>query len=383
MVMLSGYFDANATSPLHPAAREAWLAASDKWWHNPASLYHEAAAAKACLEDCRERAGALLGCAPADIIFTSGATESNNAVFHHAALHGWSVAHSSLEHPSVREAAAASGVPAFFEVPVQENGTISLNELSKVLHDNKPGLVSLMAANNETGVIQPWGEALSLCRQHGAYFHTDAVQWAGRLPSSGLGACDFVSMSAHKFGGPKGTGLLKCPATGVPFKSLRGGPQEMRRRAGTENLPSIHAMLAAWEAADEMARNEAASGHALQMRQAFESAVQEAVPGVEIIAPHASRLWNTVMLIMPSQRNVKWLTRLSRAGFAVSTGSACSSGSGASEVLAAMGVPADALSRVLRVSSLWLTAAEDWKALGRAFRSVAAGINDKPDALRS
>ncbi len=354
---MNGYFDANATTPLHPAAREAWLAAP---WHNPSSLYAEAAAAHEALDQCRERLAGIVNCEAGDLVFLSGATEANNAVLESFTRLGRKIAVSAIEHPSGREPA-----PGALIIPAGADGVVRLEALREILKSESPALVSLMAANNETGVLQPWREALTLCREAGALFHCDAAQWTGKLPAAGLGECDFLTGSAHKFGGPKGAGFLKV--TGH-FRWLRGGPQEDRRRAGTENLPGIAAMLAALEAA------EAARVPDDSLRRRFEKEIKHAVPGVQIVAEASPRLWNTVLLIMPRHANVKWLARLSRAGFQVSTGSACSSGGGASEVLAAMGLPSDALRRVLRVSSLREHTARDWSALAEAFAAVCTSL---------
>jgi cysteine desulfurase len=359
---VNGYFDANATTPLHPAARAAWLAAP---WHNPSSLYREAAEAREQLEDCRTRLAGLLDCEPGDLIFLSGATEANNAVIDHFARRSGRAAVSAIEHPSIREPAA--GALLF---PATAEGVADLDALRGLLKKEKPALVSLMAANNETGVLQPWREAQALCREAGVTFHCDAAQWLGKLPCAGLGDCDFLTGSAHKFGGPKGIGFLKVSPS-HPIRWLRGGPQEERRRAGTENLPGIAAMLVALEA-----REIDISGRAAWEadRNAFEASLKAAIPGIRVVGESVPRLWNTVLLILPEHANVKWLARLSRAGFQVSTGSACSSGGGASEVLAAMGLPSDDLRRVLRISSTWEHTAEDWAALGEAMVMVHGSL---------
>jgi cysteine desulfurase len=361
-VTVNGYFDANATTPLHPAARAAWLAAP---WHNPSSLYREAAEAREQLEDCRLRLAGLLGCDPGDVVFLSGATEANNAVIDHFARRGDRIAVSSIEHPSVRE--PASGAVHF---PATPGGIADLDALRETLGRERPALVSLMAANNETGVLQPWRETLALCREEGVAFHCDAAQWLGKLPCAGLGDCDFLTGSAHKFGGPKGTGFLKISPSHT-VRWLRGGPQEERRRAGTENLPGVLAMLAALEAQESRLSNRVAWE---KQRAAFETAVKAAIPDILIVGEFSPRLWNTVLLVLPEFANVKWLARLSRAGFQVSTGSACSSGGGASEVLAAMGLPADDLRRVLRISSTWDQTPEDWSALASAIASVYGSL---------
>ena len=374
---MNGYFDCNATTPLHPAARAAWLETADRYWQNPSSLYREAGAARQQLEDCREQVADWLGCEATEIIFLSGATEANNAVIAHAATSGIAgMALSAVEHPCVREPALHHFPDRCHEIPVTGEGVTSLTALEEILATHRPGLVAVMAANNESGVLQPWQEALALCRKHGALFHCDAAQWIGKKPAAGLGACDFVNGSAHKFGGPKGIGFLKVPATGRPFRSLRGGPQESRRRAGTENLPAIAAMVAAWEAQE--ASLTAREADWLEARQGFEEKILTLLPGVEIIALHAQRLWNTVMLTVPAPGNVKWLTRLSALGFAVSTGSACSRGAGASDVLRAMGLPESNQGQVLRLSAGWDTTPDHWLALADALATVSATLGERP-----
>ncbi len=352
------YFDANATTPLHPAAREAWLSAP---WHNASGLYADGAAARELLEDCRGRLADILVCEPEEVVFVSGATEANNAVLHH--FEGKLVAVSALEHPSVREAA-----PDALTLAVTADGVADLDALRDMLEQEKPALVSLMAANNETGALQPWREALALCCGADAAFHCDAAQWMGKMHAALIQECDFITGSAHKFGGPKGVGFLKVSAAHGPLRWMRGGPQEGRQRGGTENVPGIAAMLAALEVHEEQL---ATAPYSSGPRDAFENAVARAMPDVQFIATGTPRLWNTSLFIVPPPTNVKWLARLSRAGFQLSTGSACSRGGGASEVLAAMGLPVDALTRVLRVSSLWETTEDDWLALAETIRVTA------------
>lgn len=356
---------------MRPVARKAWLEAADRWWHNPSGLYREAAAARRALEDARERLAELLDCEPERVVFVSGATEANNAVMAHAAATAGRdavIAVGAGEHPSVLEAAGAWFRGRVLTVPTGGDGAAATADLGRIVGTFRPALVSLMAANNETGVLQPWQEALAVCQEAGIPFHCDAVQWLGRLPVNGLGECDFLTGSGHKFGGPKGVGFLMVPAgPGGALRWIRGGPQEDRRRAGTENLPAICGMVAALE--DAIVNPPDATAHTAA-RSAFECELVEAVPGVEIIAAGSPRLWNTVMAILPPPVNVKWLARLSARGFAVSTGSACSRGEGASAVLAAMGVPHDSLNRVLRFSGGDDTTPADWKALASALRDV-------------
>jgi len=235
------------------------------------------------------------------------------------------------------------------------------------------GAVVLMAANNETGVIQPWQQVLELCREAGVPFACDASQWVGKLPASGLGSCDFVSACAHKFGGPVGVGFLKVPESFQPL--LWGGPQEEGRRAGTENVAGILAMVAALE---ERQRLFQADLDALTSRQSIRDRWMEqleaAIPGAEVLGRGVPRLWNTVSVLMPPAADCRrrWVVRLDRLGFAVSTGSACSSGKEVpSPVLASMGYPAQASDRMVRVSAGWETTPEAWDDLLKAFLQVA------------
>ncbi len=373
---MQGYFDHNATTPMVPAAQEAWREMTERFWHNPSGLYREGAAARQRLEDCREWVADRLGCEADRMVFLSGATEANNALVAWAADGGLpGIAASALEHPCLLEPAGHHFGERLRDIPIHADGTIDLAALGEDLREHRPGLVALMAANNETGVIQPWREAAGLCREAGVLFHCDAAQWIGKLPSSDLGICDFLTGSAHKFGGPKGVGFLKIPAQGRPFRWLRGGPQEEQRRAGTENLPGVAAMVAAWEAREESLATFASDRE--RDRKTFERRIQEKIPGVRIMAPDTPRLWNTVMAIVPPPSNVKWLSRLSSLGFAVSTGSACSRGAGASAVLQAMGVEDAELGQALRFSGGWETTGADWLALADALETVFAGRHDR------
>ena len=353
--MTSRYFDYNATTPLSDAAREAWLQASAQHWHNASSLYREAGFTAQKLDGARERLADLLGCEAARIVFTSGASESNNTLF---AVQKGKVAISAIEHPSVREAAKGwLGADGVVEIPVDAQGVVQADALRGVIAAHQPTLVSIMPANNESGVLQSWSELLAICREKGIPFHNDAAQWLGKLPAQALGQGDYLTGSAHKFGGPKGIGFL-----------VLRDEDESGRRAGTENYPAIEAMVAALEHCP-------ATGEA-SLRDAFEQRLSAAMPGLRIISADAPRLWNTSMLVMPCHDNLKWLTRLSRLGFAISTGSACSSGKeGSSVVVQALGTTPEELRRVVRLSSGWGTTAGDWQALGDAFLQVGAELD--------
>lgn len=374
---MPAYFDHNATTPLHPAAREAWLRASEKHWHNPSSLYREAGFASQALESARERLGDLLGVEAERVLFTSGATESNNTLFAGLARclpPDACVAISAIEHPSVREAARAwLGRARVVEIPVDGEGVVRAEALKSLLEEKQPALVSIMAANNESGVLQPWPELLHVCRKHGVRFHTDAAQWIGKLDASTLGICDYITGSGHKFGGPKGTGFLVLANESEAFPLLHGGPQEGSRRAGTENYPGIEAMVTALETATPRLAEVAQTQTVL--RDAFAARMKHDFPALRVISEGAPRLWNTVLMVMPAHSNLKWLTRMSRTGFAISTGSACSSGKeGSSVVVQALGTDWEELKRVVRVSGGWESTAEDWTALAEAFVEAGKGL---------
>jgi cysteine desulfurase len=361
------YFDHNATTPPHPAALAAQRETAEQSWHNPSSPYRAAARAHALLEAAREELAALLGGQPGEYVFTSGATEANNAVFAHFARINPPTARvlvAAIEHPSVLEAAHECFPHRVESIPVDSTGVARLDVLADVLETGRVVLVSLMAANNETGVLQPWQEASQLCRARGVPFYCDSTQWFGKLPPAGLADCDFVTGSGHKFGSPKGVGFLKIPKNSG-FHGQRGGEQEHGHRAGTENLPAIRAMLAALKArAPEMKRPTLEWERA---RADFEAALAASLPGVVSVGAAVPRLWNTVMFLPPRHANTRWIASLDRRGFQISTGSACATGrEGPSHVLAAMGVDPEAARRALRVSGGWETTAADWAALAAA-----------------
>ena len=358
------YFDHNATHPISATAKRVWLDAVEKFPANPSSPHRLGQRAEVALQDARSRLAAILGCGADTIVFTSGATESANTVL----AQFEDVLASAIEHPCVIETVRFCGGKN--AVASGEGGTARLltSSASGVVEmtrfgEKKPQLVVLMAANNETGVLQPWRAALDVCRANGVLMFCDAAQWIGRLPAAGLGECDFVSGCAHKFGGPQGVGFLKCPANFPPL--LRGGPQEEGRRAGTENVAGVLAMVAALEECEAAIRSGALSGR-LAWRAEFERGFVASLPGARVLGAENGRLWNTVSVILPETPDCRrrWVVVMDRLGFAVSTGSACASGKEKpSHVLTAMGVsPADA-GRALRFSAGWGTTREDWRAL--------------------
>lgn len=368
------YFDHNATAPLCAAARDAWLDAVDRFIGNPSSPHRLGSRADAAIGSAREKLAGFLGCEPEKIVWTSGATESNNTVVQHfAAARTGEAWVSAIEHPSVLEATRRWFEKQCRFIPVHRNGTVDLDWLQMNLTKGRPAFIAVMAANNETGVLQPWREVHALCSQRGIPFFCDAAQWIGKLPAQGLGKCDFVSGCAHKFGGPQGVGFLKAPDRINPL--LHGGPQEERRRAGTENVAGILAMLAALEDR-EAALSACSHAEREEWRAAFTGQLQHRLDDVEIVGGDIQRLWNTVSAVMPeTPLGQRWVVKLDKMGAAVSTGSACASGQEKpSHVLAAMNYAVETTGRVLRFSSGWETSRGDWEKLLRLIEHVASDL---------
>lgn len=362
------YFDHNATTPLAPAARETLIQALDEAWQNPSSPYRDAARVNRKLQDARARVAELLGRKAEEVVFTSGATEANNAVIEWARR---SSDRSSLlvtsptEHPSVLEPLEEMSVDQVRHLQVDSTGWADVGQCEEFLSGGKTALAACMAANNETGVLGPVAEMCECCARYDVPFLCDASQWIGRLPARGLPPSAFVVGCAHKFGGPKGVGFLCVPASGHSFHGARGGEQEHSRRAGTENVPAIAAMVAALESAEQHSADD--RRRRIGWRDEFAGNVMSALPGVCANGANRDRLWNTVSLTLPRYENTRWVTRLDKLGFQVSTGSACATGSTApSHVLAAMGLNADVTRRTIRVSAGWETGENDWIALGQA-----------------
>lgn len=372
------YFDYNATAPVMREAREAWLHATEKIHGNPSSPHAFGAAANKAMADAREKLAHYLSCHPADIIWTSGATEANNMCLHHFAENldaKGEVWISAIEHPCVHDSAKHYFGKRAKLIPVTHDGVVDVEWLTAEMADTRPGLVAVMAANNETGVIQPWREIRAICETYEVPFFTDAVQWLGKLPAKGLGECDYVTGAAHKFGGPRGVGFLKVPHKKNTNPLLFGGKQERGQRAGTENVPIILAMLAALEVREKQIHQ---SQHLLRgvWKENFEKWLLAHVPGSTIVGAGVPRLWNTTSALMPEGGQSRWVTRLDKAGFAVSTGSACTTGKEEpSHVLSAMGYKAAQVTHVLRFSGGWETSDTDWENLAKGIGKVFAEVH--------
>src|SRR5439155_13702623 len=245
--MRTVYFDYNATTPLDPQVREAMLPYLGEIWGNPSSVHHVGRQARALLDDARDRAARVLGCKPSEMVFTSGGTESANlAIFGVARMlkpKGRHIITSAVEHHAVLHACEYLGKKEGFDLtvlPVDRVGLVSPETLEKALRPDTV-LVSIMAANNEIGTIQPVAELGNICRRAGVLFHTDAVQWFGKEPFHNIHQfnANLVSICAHKFHGPKGAGALFVKSPLLPDPILFGGSHENERRAGTENLAGI------------------------------------------------------------------------------------------------------------------------------------------------
>ena len=369
----ASYLDWNATAPLRPEAAAAIAEALDGWG-NPSSVHRRGRAARRLVEGAREPVAALLGDVdPSGVIFVSGGTEAN-----HLALLGAGcdrVLVSAVEHDSIR-----SAVPSAEIIPVDADGIVLLDALDRLLSSGPhPALVSVMYANNETGVVQPVAEVAAIARRHGALFHCDAVQAAGKvaLDARKVGA-DLVTLSAHKIGGPPGVGALVATGTTDLTPQLRGGGQEHRRRAGTENLLGIAAFAAAAAvAADEIPVYD----NVVALRDELEAGVAAAAPEAVVLGASVDRLPNTSAIAMPGVTAETQVVALDLDGVMVSAGAACSSGKvGPSHVLAAMQVDPKIAGSTIRVSLGWSSNEADiahflqaWTALYRRCAGLAEG----------
>jgi cysteine desulfurase len=343
------YLDWNATAPLRREARAAALAALDVLG-NPSSVHGEGRATRRVIEQAREQVAALLGAEPRNVVFTSGGTEANMLALVPTGVRERLLT-SAIEHPSVL---AGGRFPAanIERLPVTGDGRIDLAALEQRLAAlGDRALVSVMAANNETGVIQPVAQAARLVHAAGALLHVDAVQAAGRIgwDISTMGA-DLVTLSAHKIGGPKGVGAL-IGRTGMDVSKplITGGGQERGMRAGTENVAGIAGFGAAATAARASLAAEAARTAAL--RERLETGLQAASSQVVVFGLAAERLPNTTLFAAPGMKAETAVIAFDLEGVAISAGAACSSGKvQPSHVLAAMGVPPQLARAAVRVS---------------------------------
>jgi cysteine desulfurase len=326
------YLDYNATTPLDPAARDVMLPFLGEVWGNPSSVHHVGRKARALLDEARDRAAKFLGAKPSEIIFSSGGTESNNLAILGTARalksKGKHLITSAVEHDAVLQSFDYLEKKEGFEVtrlPVNSEGRVSPDDLKKAIRADTI-LVSIMAANNEIGTIQPVRELGAVCRERGIVFHTDAVQWFGKEPFENVAQfnADLVSVCAHKFHGPKGAGLLYIKSPLHPDPILFGGGHENERRAGTENLAAIVGFIAALEKFVKPPVFEKLKLKLLADK--FMSAILK-IDGCEIVSPRENCLANTVSFVVRGADSIALLAGLDVEGICASSGSACSAGS--------------------------------------------------------
>lgn len=350
------YFDHNATTPVDPAVAETIARVMTGEFGNASSVHHFGQRAKAILDEARSAVAALIAAEPSEIVFTSGGTESDNFALRGVAeaLEPTGKRHliaSSIEHEAVlvtMRALARRGWRTTL-LPVDQTGIVDPETLRSAMTDDT-AIVSVMHANNEIGTIQPVAELARIAHDRGALFHTDAVQSVGKIPVDvrALGV-DFLSLSAHKFNGPKGVGALWIKRGSRVTSILTGGKHERNRRAGTENVPGIAGLGIAAQLATKKLTSEAARLGGLRDR--LEEAILATVPGTAVNGSREPRVPNTTNISFDAVEAESLLIALDLEGVAVSTGSACSSGTlEPSHVLRAMGLPSPRTQNSIRLS---------------------------------
>jgi cysteine desulfurase len=378
------YLDHAATTPVDPAVLEAMLPYFSERYGNPSSMYGLGQASRAALDQARQRCARVLGCDPGEIVFTSGATESDNLALRGVA---WAarIAHqerdaaphivtSSIEHHAVLHTAQSlerQGFSATYVAP-DGRGVIDPAEIAAALRP-ETCLISLMYANNESGAIQPVRQVAEIARKRGILLHTDAVQAAGLLPLNvnDLGV-DLLSLSAHKFYGPKGVGLLYVRRGSAIDFQQQGGSQEQGRRGGTENVPGIVGLGLALERAEE--QRDSYAEHCRTLRDRMLHGILAAIPDATVNGPldPALRLPNNSNVAIPGVDGETVLLTLDMAGIAASAGSACTTGNTEpSHVLLAMGLSAEACRSSLRFT---VGRSNDESQIDRAVRALVQSV---------
>ncbi len=350
------YFDYNATTPVDRAVLEEMRPYQEEIWGNPSSVHQIGRRARACLDEARDRVSKVLIAKPSEVVFTSGGTESNNlAIFGTARLlrgKGRHLITSPVEHHAVLHCFDYLEKKEGFRVtrlPVDRDGMVD-PESVKTAITPETILVSVMAANNETGMLQPVREIGNTCRERGVLFHTDAAQWFGKqsVPDIGFFNADLVSICAHKFHGPKGAGALYIRSPLLPDPILFGGGHENERRAGTENLAATIGLARAMEM---FVANPVFAQDSLREWTERLAKAAEAIPGVEVRGSRHHRLANTIAFTVENADSIALMASLDLEGVCASSGSACSAGSlEPSHVLSAMGVPRDLANSFVRFS---------------------------------
>jgi len=381
------YLDWNATAPLRPEARAA-MASAWELVGNPSSVHAEGRQARRVIEDARAEVARAVGAEPRQVVFTSGGTEANVlALVPGSARKGGvpveRLVVSAVEHPSVM-AAGRFAPEAVTVLDVDRNGVIDLARLRALLAVGPPALVAVMLANNETGAIQPIADIAHVVHEFGGLLHVDAVQAFGRMDIDIKSLkTDFLSISAHKIGGPKGVGALVIgeDMTG-PEPLLRGGGQELSRRAGTENVAGIAGFGAAAKVASE---GGGAMAEVARLRQRLEAGLRER-NDVIVFSRDVPRLPNTILFGVPGLRAETAVIGFDLEGISVSSGAACSSGKvQPSHVVAAMGYGPELARSAIRLSLGWLTTEKDVDRCLEAWKKLAGTLvkqNDETEVER-
>lgn len=358
------YLDYNATTPLCEPARRAILPFLEEKFGNPSSIHAAGREARAAIDDARDRLANLLGAKPHELIFTSGGTEANNLAIlglaRSRAARGKHLISAKTEHHAVLNAVEHLEKFEGFEVTwlnVSENGLIDLNQLADSIRDDTV-LVSIMHANNETGLIQPLREISEICREHGVLLHSDMVQSFGKISGEAVSFVDSASFAAHKFYGPKGAGLLFL-RSGIPIEPIQfGGAHENQRRPGTENVAMIAGMAAAAEFVQRDREFEQARHR--KLRDQLWQEISGQTESVVLNGDANCRLANTLNVSFPELDSETMLMALDLEGVCASSGSACMVGSVlASHVLLAMGLPLALAQSAIRLSLGKHTTAEE------------------------
>ncbi len=371
------YLDWNATTPLRPEARDA-MAAAWEMAGNPSSVHAEGRQARRLLEYARAAIAAAVGARSQDVVFTSGGTEANALALTPGLRRGAGevvrrLLVSAVEHTSVLSGGRFSP-EAIGIIPVTGSGLVDIDRLRKLLAAGPPALVSVMLANNETGALQPVGEVAEIVHEAGALLHVDAIQAFGKIPFDiKVMKADLVTLSAHKIGGPKGVGALVLAEDVQGLEPLlRGGGQELGRRAGTENVAGIAAFGAAVRAA--MAALEGDAARLRGLRDRLEAGLKQTL-GMIVFAEDVPRLPNTTLFTVPGLKAETAVIGFDLGGIAVSSGSACSSGKvQPSHVLAAMGVGGELAQGAVRLSMGWSTTETDIDLALQAWRKLADAL---------
>lgn len=370
------YLDHNATTTIRPEIIDL-VAQIMAETGNASSVHASGRQARAEIEKARRQVAALAGTQPEYVIFNSGATESNNCVLN--AFRGETIMISAIEHSSVRNGAAALyPEERIIKIPVTSNGVIDLEAFEALVTAHRPALLSLMLVNSETGVIQPVAEAARIARRihPDIFIHSDAVQAAGRIEiNMGALGVDYLSLSAHKMGGPQGCGALLSAPGAKPAVLLHGGGQEKRQRSGTENVAGIAGMGLAAEMA---AKNITSYQNLASLRDSLELELCKINNGVHIYGRNAPRVANTCCFSCPGLAAQTQLMALDLDGIAVSSGSACSSGSVKhSAVLLAMTDKDELLESALRFSLGWNSTQKDVDAFLKSWGKLAKRMADQ------